>query len=130
MTYSSICGRAPTTPSRAGDRKSTKTSPRPPPKWKTAVSDTTIERCRVRAGACRCPHSKPRREEIDDEFRQRGAAPLGLVHLLHGGCGDVRVRKGACPSRGAAGLVHRTYRSQGASGLRRSKQHAVLDRQG
>src|SRR5215471_17988771 len=49
MTYSSICGRAPMTPFRAEDRKSTKTSPRRPPKSKTVVSDIRIERCR---GAC------------------------------------------------------------------------------
>src|SRR5262245_39019575 len=45
-TSSSICGRAPTTPCRAEDRKSTKTSPRRRPKRKTAASDTRADRCR------------------------------------------------------------------------------------
>src|SRR5215467_7951965 len=44
MTYSSICGRAPMTPFRVGDRKSTKTNPRRRPKWKTAASDKGAER--------------------------------------------------------------------------------------
>src|SRR6476619_3335068 len=108
-TYSSICGRAPMTPSRAEDRKSTKTSPRPPPKRKTAVSDIRIERWPGTGGACRPPHPKARREEIDDEFHQRGAMPLELVHFLHGGCGDVPVRKSARASRGAARFIDRAY---------------------
>src|SRR5262249_29153949 len=43
MTYSSICGRAPTTPSRADDRTSTKTSPRRRPKRKTVASGSRAE---------------------------------------------------------------------------------------
>src|SRR5262245_66347198 len=108
-TYSSICGRAPMTPSSAEDRKSTKTGPRPPPKPKTAVSDSRIESCSARAGARRPLHPKARREETDDEVRQRGAVPPELVHFLHGGCGDVPVWKGARASRGAARFIHRAY---------------------
>src|SRR5262245_24835444 len=48
-TSSSICGRAPTTPLRAEDRKSTKTSPRRRPKRKTAASDTRAEHRRAQA---------------------------------------------------------------------------------
>src|SRR5262245_52568174 len=109
MTYSSICERALMALFRAADRKSTKTSPRPPPKSRTVVSDIRIEGCRRVRELDAGPHSKVRREGIDDEFRQQRAVALGLVHVLRGGCGDVPVWKGARASRGAARFVDRAY---------------------
>src|SRR5262249_29148824 len=128
--YSSICGRAPTTPLRAEDRKSTKTSPRRRPKRKTAASDTRAERCRVPTGVPRADAPRVRREEIDAEFRRRQVAAGELVRFGRGDRGHIPVRKTAGASRGTPGLVDRARRSEGAQGLRRSEQHAVLDRAG
>src|SRR5215472_3709259 len=132
MTYSSICGRAPMTRFRAEDRKSMKTSPRALRKRKTAASDTRAERCSPPSGnSARAPtQSKGLREKIDDEFRQRQVAAVELVRFVHGARGYVPIRKTARASRGTLGLVDRARRSQGAQGLRRSEQHAVLDRAG
>src|SRR5262249_37529697 len=47
------------TPSRAEDRKSTKTSPRRRPKRKTAASDTRAERCRAPPGVPRADAPMP-----------------------------------------------------------------------
>src|SRR6266436_2553050 len=62
------------TPSRAEDRKSTKTSPRRRPKPKTAALDTRAERRRAPAGVPRADAPTVRREEIDTEFRRRQVA--------------------------------------------------------
>src|SRR6516225_1782672 len=129
-TYSSICGRAPMTPSRAEDRKSTKTSPRRRPKRKTAALDTRAERRRALTGAPRADAPTVRREEIDTEFHRRQVAAVELVRFVHGGRGYLAIRKTARASGGTLGLVDRARRSQGAQGLRRSEQHAVLDRAG
>src|SRR6516225_6471158 len=109
------------TPSRAQDRKSTKTSPRRRPKRKTAALDTRAERADA---------PTVRREEIDAEFHRRQVAADELVRFGRGDRGHIPVRKTARASRGTLGLVDRTRRSQGAQGLRRSTQHAVLNRAG
>src|SRR5262245_11378170 len=62
-TSSSICGRAPMTPFRVEDRKSTKTSPRRRPKRKTAASDTRAERCRAPSGLS----ARRRRQRLDEK---------------------------------------------------------------
>jgi len=54
MIYSSICGHAPMTPFRVGDRKSTKTNLRALPKRKTAALDIRAERCRAPRGNSAC----------------------------------------------------------------------------
>src|SRR5262245_38345501 len=96
------------TPSRAEDRKSTKTNPKRPPRRKTAVSDIRIERWPGTGGSL--PSSAPKGStRRDDEFHQRGAAPAELVHFLHGGCGDGPVRKSARASRGAARSIDRAH---------------------
>src|SRR5262252_994180 len=118
------------TPSRAEGRKSTKTSPRRRPKLKTAASDTRAERCRAPTGVLRADAPTVRRKEIDAEFRRRQVAAVELVRFVHGARGYVPIRKTARASRGTLGLVDRARRSQGAQGLRRSEQHAVLDRAG
>src|SRR6516164_5880451 len=114
------------TPSRAEDRKSTKTSPRRRPKRKTAALDTRVERRRAPTGAPRADAPKVRREESDDEFRQRRVAAGELVRFGRGDRGHIPVRQTARASRGTLGLVDRARRSQGAQGVRRSAQHAVL----
>src|SRR5258707_13089848 len=72
------------TPSRAEDRKSTKTSPRRRPKRKTAALDTRAERCRAPAGVPRADAPTVRREEIDAEFRRRQVAAGELVRFGRG----------------------------------------------
>src|SRR5262249_361625 len=106
-TYSSICGRAPMTRFRAEDRKSMKTSPRPLRKRKTAVSDTRAECYRTPKRSSACRHTKVRREENDDEFRQRQVAAAEQVRVVDGGRGYVAIRKSARGSRGTLGLVDR-----------------------
>src|SRR4029453_11380141 len=66
-TSSSICGRAPTTPLRAEDRKSTKTSPRRRPKRKTAASDTRAERCTGSSRNSARQNSTPRVQPVSGE---------------------------------------------------------------
>src|SRR5262252_7961480 len=115
---------------RAEDRKSMKTSPRALRKRKTAALDTRAERCRALRGAPRAAAPTVRREEIDAEFRRRQVVAGELVRFGRGDRGHIPVRKTARASRGTLGLVDRARRSQGAQGLRRSEQHAVLDRAG
>src|SRR4029077_5079036 len=100
-TYSSICGRAPMTPFRAEDRKSTKTSPRRRPKRKTDALDTRAERI-PRADA-----PTVRREGIDAEFHRRQVAAGELVRFGRGDRGHIPVRKTARASRGTLGFVDR-----------------------
>src|SRR5262249_42323738 len=118
------------TPSRAEGRKSTKTSPRRRPKLKTAASDTRAERCRAPTGVLRADAPTVRRKEIDAEFRRRQVAAGELVRFGRGDRGHIPVRNTPPGSRGTLGLVDRARRSQGVQSLRRSEQHAVLDRAG
>src|SRR5262249_33900779 len=75
MTYSSICERAPMTPSRAEDRKSTKRSPRRRPKRKPAGSDTRAE------GAPEASGSAVARLRDDDEEMIMSSVNGGWLRL-------------------------------------------------
>src|SRR5216683_3969762 len=81
------------TPSRAEDRKSTKTSPRRQPKRKTAALDTRAERCRAPTGVPRADTPTVRREEIDAEFRRRQVAAGELVRFGRGDRGHIPVER-------------------------------------
>src|SRR5437660_11436918 len=96
------------TPSRAEDRKSTKTSPRRRPKRKTAALDTRAERCRAPAGVPRADAPTVRREEIDAEVRRRQVAAGELVGCGRGDRGHIPVRKPARASPGPPGFVAQT----------------------
>src|SRR5262245_43018343 len=106
MTYSCICERAPMTPSRAEDRKSTKTSPRRRPKRKPAVSDTRAEGAPEASGNA-APRLTQDSEEIDDEFCQRRLVAAERVRFVHSCRGYISIRKTARASRGAARFIDR-----------------------